>query len=171
MSRLRPELRIAVQDLDLDLNLTFHWPGNTDAVCLVQPEAGGAHFRFLDTGAGNADQLADVLRRTDHVVIVGRLESLSVPAPGLHAAALARPVLTELIKAREVVAAPPIRVNLDQVDQDPWNLQNRLAVDGLAPSIHAYRLQQPVVVRECESQLTLVAGHRRFAAIPLLARP
>jgi cellulose biosynthesis protein BcsQ len=80
---LHPGLRVLVEDLDPDRNLTSRWPGDTDAVQLVAPRAGTADVRLLDTGPGNPRALGEILRRCDYVVVPVRMEPMSVQAVGL----------------------------------------------------------------------------------------
>jgi ParB family chromosome partitioning protein len=83
-------------------------------------------------------------------------------------------------QARSAAAAPVsergrlARVEIDAIVVDrAANPRRRLRnVDELAASIRAYGLLQPVVVREVgrqRGQYVLVAGHRRLAALKLLA--
>jgi ParB family chromosome partitioning protein len=81
----------------------------------------------------------------------------------------ARPSLVEVIKPREGIMAPAIRLPTDQIDPDPRNPRRRLEVAELAESISTYGLLQPVVVREDGTRYRLIAGHRRFEAVRLLA--
>lgn len=80
---LRPEWQVLVEDLDPDQNLTSRWPGDPAGVQLVPPGTGVGNLRFLDTGPGNADQLAQILRRCDQVVVPVRLEPMTMQALGL----------------------------------------------------------------------------------------
>ena len=82
---------------------------------------------------------------------------------------IARPSLVEVIKPREGIVAPAIRLPIDQIDPDPRNPRRRLDVLELVESISTYGLLQPVVVREDGTRYRLIAGHRRFAAVQLLA--
>ncbi|MBV9577171.1 MAG: ParB/RepB/Spo0J family partition protein [Chloroflexi bacterium] len=66
------------------------------------------------------------------------------------------------------------RIGIDAIVVDPdSNPRRRLrGVDELAASIHAYGLLQPLVVREIgprRGRYQLIAGHRRLAALQLLA--
>src|SRR5919202_5468407 len=65
---LRPSAQILVEDLDPDRNLTSRWPGDTPTVHLVETGQGQGNVRVLDTGPGQTDRLAEVLRRADYVV-------------------------------------------------------------------------------------------------------
>ena len=80
---LRPDWQVLVEDLDPDQNLTSRWPGDPAGVRLVPPGTGAGDLRLLDTGPGNADQLAQVLRRCDQVIVPVRLEPMTMQALGL----------------------------------------------------------------------------------------
>jgi cellulose biosynthesis protein BcsQ len=80
---LRPSAHILVEDLDPDRNLTSRWPGDTPRVHLVETGQGQGNVRILDTGPGQTDRLAEVLRRADYVVVPVRMEPMSVQAVGL----------------------------------------------------------------------------------------
>jgi cellulose biosynthesis protein BcsQ len=80
MAWLRPELRILVEDLDPDRNLSARWPGDTEQVRLVEPGDGGGQLRLLDTGPGHPEQLTQLLSRTDHVVVPVRMEPMTTQA-------------------------------------------------------------------------------------------
>ncbi len=60
MAWLRPDLRILVEDLDPDLNLSARWPGDTGQVQLVELGAGEGHVRLIDTGPGQPEQLSQL---------------------------------------------------------------------------------------------------------------
>ena len=62
-----------------------------------------------------------------------------------------------------------VTIPLVSVDASPSNPRANLrAINELAASIAAYGLLQPLVVRPAGQRFTLVAGHRRFAAIQSL---
>jgi cellulose biosynthesis protein BcsQ len=83
MAWLRPDLRVLVEDLDPDLNLSARWPGDTGQVQLVELGAGEGHVRLIDTGPGQPEQLSQILSRADYVVVPVRLEPMSTQALGL----------------------------------------------------------------------------------------
>lgn len=61
-------------------------------------------------------------------------------------------------------------IPLDQLDQDPGNFYSLDGVEELAANIQLCGLQQPLRVREGEhGRYTIVSGHRRRAALALLA--
>jgi ParB family chromosome partitioning protein len=76
--------------------------------------------------------------------------------------------LADVVRPREAVAAPAVRVKLDRIDPSPRNPRRHLEVAELAASIEAYGLLQPVVLRQVGVRYELVAGHRRVAAVKLL---
>jgi len=107
---LRPDVRILVEDLDPDQNLTSRWPGDMPNVRLVLPTAGSGDVRLLDTGPGNARQLSEILQRCDYVVIPVRMEPMTMQALGLFLPRLravqartgGRPVLAGLLATHYV---------------------------------------------------------------------
>ena len=61
-------------------------------------------------------------------------------------------------------------IPLDKLDQDPGNFYSLDGVEELAANIQLCGLQQPLRVREGEhGRYTIVSGHRRRAALALLA--
>jgi ParB family transcriptional regulator, chromosome partitioning protein len=94
-----------------------------------------------------------------------------VPPPRRrHIGARAPINLLEVIQPRAAAPEPTVRLALDRIDPSPRNPRRALAgLAELADSIEAYGLLQPVVVRERGPRYELIAGHRRFAALQLLA--
>ncbi len=78
--------------------------------------------------------------------------------------------LLDVIQPRESIPEPTVRLGIDRIDPSPRNPRRTFeGIDELAESIRAYGLLQPVVVREQDARYELIAGHRRFAALQLLA--
>jgi ParB family chromosome partitioning protein len=78
--------------------------------------------------------------------------------------------LLEVIQPRATTPEPTVRLALDRIDPSGRNPRRALAgLTELADSIEAYGLLQPVVVRARGPRYELIAGHRRFAALQLLA--
>lgn len=64
-------------------------------------------------------------------------------------------------------------IRLDRVDSDPNNFYQLSNVEGLADNIATCGLQQPIRVRchpEAEGRYMIVSGHRRRAAVEILAK-
>lgn len=76
--------------------------------------------------------------------------------------------LADVVRPREVVAAPAVRVKVDRIDPSPRNPRRTMDVAELVQSIAAYGLLQPVVLRRTGARYELIAGHRRLAAVKLL---
>jgi ParB family transcriptional regulator, chromosome partitioning protein len=79
--------------------------------------------------------------------------------------------LATIIRERESVAEPAVRIAVDRIVPSTRNPRSGLpAIVELADSIEAYGLLQPVVVRENGAGYELIAGHRRLAAVQLLRK-
>lgn len=80
---------------------------------------------------------------------------------------IARASVSNLNTGREQIEY----IDLDKIDQDPNNFYSLDGLDDLAANIQLCGLQQPIRVRSGESgRVVIVSGHRRRAALELLAQ-
>ena len=62
-------------------------------------------------------------------------------------------------------------ISLDLLDEDPNNFYQLSGIEELAANIELCRLQQPIRVRKQKSgRYMIVSGHRRRAAVEMLAK-
>lgn len=80
---------------------------------------------------------------------------------------IARASVSNLNTGREQIEY----IDLDKIDQDPNNFYSLDGLDDLAANIQLCGLQQPIRVRSGEcGRVIIVSGHRRRAALELLAQ-
>src|SRR2546423_12800885 len=85
-----------------------------------------------------------------------------VPAPHTPVA-----IGTPVAPARETMSAGPQQLDIDLIDPSPFQPRTRVreeALEGLARSIQASGIIQPLVVRPMGSRFQLIAGERRWRA-------
>lgn len=75
--------------------------------------------------------------------------------------------VSKLDTSREVIEY----ISLDNLEADPGNFYRLIGLEDLAANIELCGLQQPVRVRPTEGgRYVIVSGHRRRAALALLAK-